>query len=288
MAEGTWPGQPPAALIAAVCRMLHPLVRYLVSVGISYPVFAEMLKRVFLDAARAEAQAAGGRLTDSRLMLLSGVHRKDIRRLSRETPEDAGVPALHNLGTTLVARWLSDPAYADEQGQPAPLARSAARGGALSFPALAQSVSADVRPRAILDELVRLGVVRIEGEFVRLDVGGFVPARAPDAKAFYFGEALHDHVAAGTHNLRGAAPPFLERSVQYDELAPAAVARIAERAQGLAMGMLTDLNRQAEAEERDDPPAPGQRMRMRVGVYFYSEPVHAPPALRLVAGRATP
>ena len=87
---------------------------------------------------------------------------------------------------------------------------------------------------------------------------------------FWLKRATPQNIVIG--GLAGAAPPLLERSVQYDELAPAAVARIAERAQGLAMGMLTDFNRQAEAEERDDPPAPGQRMRMRVGVYFYSDP----------------
>jgi hypothetical protein len=48
--------------------------------------------------------------------------------------------------------------------------------------------------------------------------------------------------------------------------------------------MPTDVNRQGESEERDDPPAPEQRMRMRLGVYFYAAPVEPPPRrLRLVA-----
>jgi hypothetical protein len=282
---GPWPGQPPAALLAAVTRLLLPLVRYLVSVGITYPVFAEVLKRVFLEAAKAEAHAAGGRVTDSRLTLLSGVHRKDIRRLTREAPEPAEVPPLHAIGTALVARWLSDPAYLGQDGEPLPLERSATRGGAQSFAALAASVSADVRPRAILDELVRLGIVRVEDDLVHLAVSGFVPAAQSDARAYYFGEALHDHVAAGTHNLRGHTPPFLERSVYYDELSPAAVARLGAHAESLAMGMLTEVNRQGEAEERDDPPPAAARMRMRLGVYFYAAPVAPPPpALRLVPG----
>jgi hypothetical protein len=275
-------------LLGALRKLLLPLVRHLIGVGITYPVFAELLKRVFLDAARAEAQAAGGRLTDSRLTLLSGVHRKDIRRMAREESVPSEAPPLHAIGTTLVARWLSDPAYAGADGRPVALARSAARGGALSFPALAAAVSGDVRPRAILDELSRLGVVRVENDLVHLAVGGFVPTREPDAKAFYFGEAVHDHIAAGMHNLRDGKPPFLERNVYYDELSPAAVARIRDRAQSLAMGMLTDVNRLGDAEERDDPPAPGQRMRMRLGVYFYAAPVEPQPRqLRLVPAPST-
>jgi hypothetical protein len=289
LATGTWPGPAPAPLLNAVSRLLLPLVRHLIAFGITYPVFADMLKRVFLEAAQAEARAAGGRLTDSRLTLLSGVHRKDIRRLMREEPEGTEVPPLHGIGTALVARWLSDPAYSGPDGQPVPLPRFASRDGGKSFSALAESVSADVRPRAILDELVRLGIVRTEGDHVELAVPGFVPAQQPDTKAYYFGEAIHDHVAAGTHNLRGGRPPFLERSVYYDELSPVAVGRIAERAETLAMGMLTDVNRLGEAEERDDPPAPAQRMRMRLGVYFYAEPVApAAPALKLVPSQPGP
>jgi hypothetical protein len=274
--------------MSALHRLLMPLARYLVSVGITYPVFAELLKRVFVEAARQEAQATGGRVTDSRLTLLSGVHRKDIRRLTREGPVDEEAPPMHAIGTSLVARWLSDRHFLDAEGKPLPLPRSTTRGGAASFAALAQSVSADVRPRAILDELARLGVVRVDQDLVYLEVGGFVPRHEPTAHARNFGEALHDHIAAGTHNLRGAGPAFLERSVYYDELSPAAAMRIADRAESLAMGMLTEINRQGEAEERADPPSDAERTRMRLGVYFYAEPVAKPQPLKLVSSRPAP
>lgn len=283
----TLPGQVRPALVAALRRLLHPLVRLLVAEGVTYPFFADLLKELFVTAAREEALANGGRVTDSRLTLLSGVHRKDIRRLTREAPADPARSQLHRVGTTLIARWLSEGRWRDASGNPIALPRSATRGGQVSFAALAESVSADVRPRAILDELVRLGVVRVDDdELVHLEVAGFVPSKEPDAKAYFFGEGLHDHIAAAAHNLRGGLPPFLDRGVFYDELSPAAVERLAQRSEKLAMGVLTEINREAEAEERDDPPDPGQRMRMRLGVYYYTAPVTAsPPNLRLVADR---
>ena len=131
------------------------------------------------------------------------------------------------LGTQIVARWLGDPAYHDREGRPRVLPRTPSKGGAESFAALVEKVSKNVRPRSVLDELVRLGVAEVDADDrVHLVTRGFVPAKELDAKAFYFGEALHDHLAAGVHNLEGGKPAWLERSVYYDELSPAAVAQL--------------------------------------------------------------
>ena len=267
------PGDPRPAIVAALARLLQPLVRLAIEQGVRYPHFADMLKGIFVQAAIEEARAVGGRFTDSRLTLLSGVHRKDIRRLLRSGQEASAPPRLHGIGTAVVARWLSDARYMDAAGAPRPLARAEARGHESSFAALAATVSTNVRPRAILDELVRLGIVHIDDEdCVHLDVRGFVPSAEVDAKAFYFGEAVHDHIASGAHNLRGEKPAMLERSVYYDELSAAAVDALARRSEELAMRLLQDINRDGMALERSDPPPPGRRMRMRLGVYFYAAP----------------
>ena len=60
----------------------------------------------------------------------------------------------------MVARWLSGDVYldADPDGNraPRPMARS---NDAPSFDALVHALSQDVRPRAVLDGLLRLGLV---------------------------------------------------------------------------------------------------------------------------------
>jgi hypothetical protein len=106
---------------------------------------------------------------------------------------------------------------------------------------------------------------------VHLRTRGFVPAKEIDAKAFYFGEALHDHLAAAVDNLDGRKRAWLERSVYYDELTPAAVERLVEKSEQLSMQVLQQINRDGMALEASDPPSPEQRMRMRLGVFFYAE-----------------
>ena len=272
------PGQPRAAVVAALRRVLRPLVRLLVGQGITYPFLSDLLKSVYVETAASEFKVGGKLATDSRLTLLTGVHRKDIRRLRRETPPDAGPTPAMTLGTQIVARWLGDPAYHDRNGEPRVLPRTPSKGGAESFAALVEKVSKNVRPRSVLDELVRLGVVEVDADDrVRLVTRGFIPGKEIDAKAFYFGEALHDHLAAGVHNLSGVRPAWLERSVYYDELSKAAVAELQAKSERLSMQVLQEINRDGMALEARDPPAAGERMRMRLGVFFYAEPV-APPA----------
>ena len=265
---------PRASIVAAIRRILRPLVRVLVAHGITYPFLADMLKSIFVETAASEFMLDGTKPTDSRLTVLTGVHRKDIRRLLREPAPEPEIPAGLTLGTQIIARWLSDRTYIDDDGQPRVLPRTPSQGGDHSFAALVELVSKNVRPRSVLDELLRLGVVEVDAnDYVHLVTSGFVPGKELDAKVFYFGEAMHDHLAAGAHNLDGAGRPFLERSVYYDELSPEAVEDLRVEAERLSMEVLKEINNRGMALERDDPPAPGKRMRMRLGVYFFAAPM---------------
>ncbi len=273
------PLAPRSSVVSALRRLLHPVVRLLLRSGITYPYLTDVLKVIYVETATKEFGLGGRSLTDSRVTLLTGVHRKDVRRLRNERdPEIAPASAL-TLGTRIVARWLSDPAYLGPDGAPCPLPRTPHKGGAGSFAALVEKVSKNVRPRSVLDELIRLGVVEIDADDrVRLVARGFIPGKELDAHAYYFGEALHDHIAAAVDNLGGHKPAWLERSVYYDELSPAAVARLIGKSEELSMHALQEINSEGMALEASDPPAPAQRMRMRLGVYFYAEPVPQPPA----------
>ena len=73
----------PSLVLDRVLRVMQPLVRLLLRNGVTYTVFAAALKRVFLDGARQELAARGMAQTDSAVSLLCGVHRRDVRSLSR-------------------------------------------------------------------------------------------------------------------------------------------------------------------------------------------------------------
>jgi hypothetical protein len=273
---------PQAALVQALRRVLMPLVRLMLASGITFQFLSEMLKSLYVEVAERDFRIDNKPPTDSRISLMSGVHRKDVSRLRTELRAEVSAPSsVVSLGAHLVAVWLGTPAYLDEAGQPLALPRFRSEGGELSFEALVASVNSDIRSKVVLDEWMRLGIARLdEDRRVCLNADAFIPTEGFDEKAFYFGHNLHDHLAAAAHNLQGLQPAFMDRSVHYDALSSASSQALARQALELGMKALLAVNKSAmQAEKRDaNVPAP-DRQRMTFGVYFYAEPVDArPPA----------
>lgn len=265
---------PPASLLHALRHVMRPLVRLMLRKGVTYTYFSDMLKGIFIEVAAEEFWIDDKPPTDSRISLITGVHRKDVRRLRDLVPDlVASLPEALPLGAHLVSMWMTRPPFCAQVGQPAPLPRLASVGGERSFDALVAQASKDIRARVVLDEWLRLGIVRIdEQDLVHLQTMAFVPQKGFDEKAAYFGHNLHDHACAAVHNLTEPGLPFFERSVHYDQLSPAGVEALRAAVSSDGMQMLTSFNALASALETRDSETPAPRHRLTIGLYFYTEP----------------
>ncbi|PYB79609.1 hypothetical protein DMX11_07060 [Pseudomonas sp. LB-090624] len=263
----------PPSMLSALQRVMRPLVRLMLRKGVTYTMFADLLKQVFVDVAHHEFRLNETPPTDSRISLLTGVHRKDVRRLRSDAgkaPE--ALPANITLGAQLVSVWTTSPPFCSAPGQALPLPRLASVGGDCSFDALVAKVSTDIRGRVVLDEWLRLGVVRLdEQDCVHLEAQAFVPQKGFDEKAAYFGHNLHDHACAAVHNLSCEGQPFFERSVHYDALSAASVEHLRDVVAKDGMQTLLAFSRLAAELESVDTPSEEQRQRITVGLYFYTE-----------------
>jgi hypothetical protein len=260
-----------SALHAALHRVLRPLVRLMLAMGLTLPMAIEVMKRVFVEVAEQDFQLEGKAATDSRISLLSGVHRKDVKRLRNLPDIESDLPAKVSLGAQVVATWISSQEWRDDKGRPRPLPRLARVGGDRSFETLVASVSRDIRPRPILDEWLRLGVVSInESDEVVLSSGAFVPEKGSEEKLAYFGHNLGDHAAAATDNVLGGKAPWFERSVHHQRLTAEQVNRLRQRASELGMTLLTELHTMAGETPETAASAIGDDERFTCGVYFYS------------------
>lgn len=271
---------PPASLLHALRRVMRPLVRLMLRKGVTYTYFSDMLKGIFIEVAAAEFWIDDKPPTDSRISLITGVHRKDVRRLRDAVPDlAADLPEALSLGAHLVSMWMTRPPFCEPVGQPAPLPRLASIGGERSFDALVARASKDIRARVVLDEWLRLGIVRIdEQDLVHLQTMAFVPQQGFDEKAAYFGHNLHDHASAAVHNLTEPRPPFFERSVHYDQLSRAGVDELRAAVSRDGMQMLMNFNALASALEARDAETSDARQRITIGLYFYTEPTGKPAA----------
>ncbi len=267
MYEPTDNKQPPKALIAATSRILRPLVRGFIGLGLTFPILADILKRTYVDIAKEDFSIHKDKLaSDSRISLLTRVHRKDVRKFREETTPPPLDLASSSIAAQIIANWLGNPQFVDKQGQPKPLPRSGDGG---SFDTLARNTSKDMHPRAILDELLRSAVVRLEDDKVHLDTKAFVPRKDFGDLAYYFGLNLHDHAAASVHNLTGNPSPFLDRCVHYSGLSPQSVQILKKQAHSLGMDALLTLNASAQDLAEQDKAEKNANKRMTFGVYFY-------------------
>ncbi|MEO0820461.1 MAG: DUF6502 family protein [Pseudomonadota bacterium] len=266
------PTSKPEIFARVLKGVLRPLVKALIAHGVTVPAVYRLLKELYVEVAETEFPLDDRRPTDSRIHLLTGVHRKDIRSIREAGYEDASASRLRMAAiTNLVGRWLGDPETTDAQGAPLPLPRQSDSGP--SFEALAASVSRDTRPRTLLDALIQQGLVRFDSAtgMVRLDPEAVVGPAELGQKVHFFGQNVGDHIAAATDNLLAEAEkaPFLERAVFYNRLTPGSVDAIEASARALGTEALGTLNRIAFAHQQADEALPEASQRFRFGVFFF-------------------
>jgi Family of unknown function (DUF6502) len=257
----------------ALKRVFRPFVKLMLANNLTYTFAIDVLKALFVEVADEEFAINNKRQTDSRISLMSGVHRKDVRRLRDMKPNVEDVmPDNVSLGAQIIALWNANEKYLNEEGMPKPLTRFAAANAEASFEGLVRSVSTDIHPRAVLDEWLRLGIAKVDAEnFVHLTTDMFIAQEGFEEKVYYFGHNLHDHAQAAASNVLGMQTTYLERCVHYDTLTTNSIDQIAEIAKKLGMKNLRDINKASDALAMKDKDDASATKRMTYGIYFYHE-----------------
>lgn len=266
------------AVVTALRKILRPLVKFMIANQITYPYLINLLKSVFVEVAENDFPVEGKKQTDSRINLLTGVHRKDVKRLRAEPDPLDGGPSNISIGAQIIARWLGDGNLRNADGSPRILPlQDKDEFSMSSFEGLVANIAkGDIRPRVVLDELMRLDMVELDPDHnVILKTKAYTPNKGQTEKLFFFGKNIQDHLCAGVHNLAGGQPPYFDRSVYYDELSAASIAELTTLANELGMAALISMNEKALALQTRDKGARGATYRMNFGVFNYNEEYNA-------------
>ena len=257
--------------------ILRPLVRFLIGHGWTFGAIAELLKYVCVEEACRKQGENAGTLTDSKVTLMSGVHRKEVRRIREELAQtDTHNLSLRhgaNSAAQLIALWMTHPNYQNEHGEPLCLPMRAT--DAPSIEALARLVKADMRPRTIVDDLVRAGVAEERADSICLLRCSYV-SDIPEDRLVFMGNNISDHLLAAVHNLEGATPAYLEQALYFDELTAEALDKLRPELRRLGEKLLRDAYQRVaklppQETEHMAPPAPSATRRMRLGVYYFED-----------------
>ena len=140
------------AFESALARILRPIVKLLLQRGLRYGRIQALMKALLVSEAVALSEHHSQKPTDSRISILTGLQRKDVKALRSEETSIAP-PSMGPL-PRLIAAWTSEPMFLGRDHAPLPLPRIA-EPNQPSFELLCRRITQDVHPRTLLEEIAR-------------------------------------------------------------------------------------------------------------------------------------
>lgn len=259
-------------LIQALTRLLRPLLRYLLTKGFTYIRLIQIIRPLYVALAEEEYGKNQQTLSDSRISVLTGLARRYVKEL-RQSPVPSDPATLKaSPSTKLIAEWITNPRFLDKRGAPRKLDRLKTDHSIPSFEELANIATSDVRPRTLLDDLIEKGMIEeIPSGKLMLLTNAYKPDKHANELIDYFGQHIHDHLAAATNNLHEYKQPFFERSAFQDRLSPESLEELRAFSDDQAMKMLKAVYARASELSEKDMGRTDNTFRFRIGAYCYSE-----------------
>jgi len=259
-------------LVRALLTLLKPLVRILLRNGIAYGSFAELVKKTYVDVAFEEFGPNGKKQTVSRVSALTGLTRKEAKRLHELDQTDSGSSEQrYNRAVRVISGWLNDSQFQDKNREPAALPIEGETG---SFAALVKRYSGDVTTQAMLAVLTAASSVEQRDGSVTLIQHAYVPGNDPAEKLRILGTDTGELIATIDHNIvRGDHDLRFQRKVSNHRVRVDAVPEFQKLSAKKAQVLLEQLDSWLSKHEVDaDEQDPQQARYVSVGIYFYESP----------------
>ena len=257
---------------SAMIRLLRPLIKILLRNDIPYGTFAELAKWVYVDVASKEFGIPGRKPTMSRVSVITGLSRKEVKRIQEiSEPGDIGASEQYNRAARVISGWLQDERFTDGKGDPKELLFE---GEENSFSALVKAYSGDVPPRAIRDELLRVAVIEEMNGKIRLLTRGYIVREGDIEKLAIMGTDVGELLSTLHHNIANNPPDaYLQRKVSYDNIPDEALAELRDFIFNRGKDFVESMNHEITRFDRDTNPSlkGNGRNRAGIGIFYFEE-----------------
>jgi hypothetical protein len=261
------------ALISSARAMLRPVASFLLRCGLSWREFSELAKSVFVEVATDEYGIRGRPTNVSRVSLLTGISRKEVRR-QRDMLEQADQPPMNKTSdaTRLLSGWHQDRDFLNSDGNPRLLEET---GDGKEFPELCRRYASEIPATTMLKELKRVGAVEDAGNGrIRARLRYYMPTQFDPNWIMNAGSVFADLGNNVNHNLaHGEDEPsrFMGRATEHD-IDPAALpefyALVEEHGQKF-LEMVDDWLARHRVDKGDG--ADAERLRLGVGLFLIQD-----------------
>lgn len=277
-------------LLHALRRVLRPIVRLLIRVGITYQEFTHVARGAFIESALRDGIGRAGTPTREHISLVTGIRPYQVDfYIDNEGAYPKAEPTLGLVLSEILHKWHTDPHYLGPYGIPLELELDSPPQRCIE--SLVAKVTTGVNAGIILEELLQAKSVTYSGErHFRVLTRSFVPPHAYSSdRAEYFGSTFARMVQTLEHNvtLSERENKRLERYVFADRGLPEhALADFQAYASERSDHFLRDIDDwfAHHVDASADPSGP--RMQTGVNVFLCVEPTPDPrPLSTLVQSR---
>lgn len=260
----------PSQTLLQACRiLLRPVARLFLRSGVSWREFADAARATFVDVATAEFGIRGRPTNVSRVSILTGINRRDVRKLRTLAKQPADSPHQYlNPARRVLSGWHQDPDFRSSSGEPLELH---ADEQPPSFTDLCRRYAGDIPQGALLKELLAVRAVEKSADGTLRAVSRvYIPRQVDPAKTLRAGSVMKDVGNTVVHDL--LCPPQVplrfERRADNDRIDPKHVPAFREFLEREGMAFLERVDDWLTAHETV---ASGEnsRPRIRIGVGMY-------------------
>lgn len=192
-------------LIDALEVMLKPLVKLLISNGVTHSDFSDVLKDIYVDSVVRNSEEAG-RINQSQIAIKTGLTRKEVKKVIDRALSDGAQHRPQSRPERVLSGWHNDPAFTGPYGLPLELPFESEH-GEKSFSQLVKTYGADMSPKATLEELQRGGSVEIAGNgLIRAIRRDFQPAALSPELISRLGDIGYKFFSTAAKNIENNSP----------------------------------------------------------------------------------
>lgn len=261
-------------VLGAFLVVLKPVARILLRYGIGFREFSEIAKTAFVDVASSDFGLRGRPTNISRVAVMTGLTRKEVRRLRDKLEEGRQTVIVKATPMwDILHYWYSDRDFLDATGKPRKLSFA---GENASFSDLVRRYGGDIPPGAMRTELKRVGAIEEneQGELCVLK-RTFRPEGDHESLVASLIHGVYPLIATVSHNTDSdrEGPTWAQRhtfSQAVDKDDVPRLKRITSDRIGAFAESIDDLFMAYETLHQGEPKK-GEKATLAVGVYYFED-----------------
>ena len=186
-------------ILDAFLVVMRPIVRILLRFGIGYREFLEVIKTAYVDIGSSDFGIRGRPTNISRVAVMTGLTRKEVRRLRDRIASGEDVVTVKTTPLSdVLHHWYAQEEFTNSSGYPVTLLFA---GENKSFASLVRKFGGDIPPGAMRTEMKRVGAI-VENKDNSLTVAErtYRPSKELDTLVTSLIHAVYPLLANVAHN----------------------------------------------------------------------------------------